>query len=62
MVNRSYSNLNNIPFDRTFYLTQKKSLLNNLHKSLNKIIKCKTPKKEIKNLSENIDKKCKKKN
>ena len=61
MANRSYSNLNNIPFDRTFYLTQKKSLLNNLHKSLNKIIKCKTPKKEIKNLSENINKKCKKK-
>ena len=35
--------------------------MNNLHKSLNKIIKCKTPKKEIKNLSENINKKCKKK-
>ena len=61
MANRSYSNINNNSFDRTFYLTQKKSLLNNLNESLNRIIKCKTPKKEIKNLSKKINKKCKKK-
>ena len=61
MENRSYSNLNNSSFDRTFYITQKKHLLKNLNESLDKMIKCKTPKKEINNLSENIKKKCKKK-
>ena len=60
-VNRNYSNLNNSSFDRTFNITKKKSLLNNLNESLNKIIKCKTPKKEITNFSENINMKCKKK-
>jgi len=60
MSNRSYSNLNNISFDKTFYITQKKVLLNNLNESLDKIIKCKTPKKEIKNFSEIINKKYKK--
>jgi len=61
MTNKSYSNLNNSSCDRTFYITQKKSLLHNLNESLNKIIKCKTPKKEIKNLSEIINIKCKNK-
>ena len=61
MPNRSYSNLNNSFYDRTFYITQKKFFLNNLNESLDKIIKCKTPKKEINNLSEIINKKCKKK-
>ena len=60
-VNKSYSNLNNSYGDRTFYITQKKSFISNLNKSLNKIIKCKTPKKEIRNLSEIINVKCKKK-
>lgn len=58
--NRSYSKLLNQTFNKSFYITQKNLLLK-INEKLEKIIKYRTPKKDIKDLSEAINIKCKSK-
>ena len=57
---KSYSDLLNHTFNKSFYLTQKNILLK-INEKLEKISKYRTPKKDIKDLSEAINIKCKSK-
>ena len=59
-VNKSYSYLLNYKFNKSFYITQKNLLLK-LNEKLDKIAKYRTPKKDIKDLSDAINIKCKSK-
>ena len=59
-VNKSYTNLLNQTFNKSFYITQKNLLLK-LNEKLDKIIKYRTPKKDIKDLSDAVNIKCKSK-
>ena len=57
---KSYSDLLNHTFNKSFYITQKNILLK-INEKLEKISKYRTPKKDIKDLSEAINIKCKSK-
>jgi hypothetical protein len=59
-VNKSYSHLLNHTFNKSFYVTQKDFLLK-INEQLEKIRKYRTPKKDIKDLSEAVNIKCKSK-
>ena len=59
-ANKSYSYLLNHTFNKSFNIIQK-NLLFNLNKKIEKIIKYRTPKKDIKDLSERVNIKCKSK-
>ena len=59
-VNKRYSHLLNHTFNKSFYITQKNLLLK-LNEKLDKIAKYRTPKKDIKDLSDAINIKCKSK-
>ena len=57
-INNSYSNIYNKTYNQNFHFTQKNPLYTEIKDKLNKITKYKTPKKDIKKLSNSSKLKC----
>lgn len=60
-TNNSYSNLYNHTYNQNFYLTPKNVFYSNMQEKLDKLMKYRTPKKDIKDLSQLTNIKCRNK-